>query len=447
MAVWKRNQKGPWQIEFQCPGYGRGRFSISSGTKTKASAESYRKDLVTLYTKGEFEVLDRVKDKTLSLADLKKQMDNGGLRGVLGYVKELERQLHDEASALPMLLDQFLADPSRTARESTFANYRVQIGWLVNWLETKVNGVAPAEGKVRKGPGRRRERISTKHLTTENVSEWLRTVETKPSDRFADKRGRRPNTVNHHRAAVSAWCSWMVTRGILKENPCLESYRAQVVERDAVYLNRKQWPIFREFSIRYDEGRIMRWERDPKQDPARPYPCTLYWEFLAATGATTYNEGCVVQMSNIFLDESPASPSVRVWLGGTKTENRPRDVYISRSLAERMRDYAEQYSRPHFEPVFPWGKNEAFYVWTCIKKSLLAAGHTWIKPVRPYDLRHTYAVTMVQGDPERNLPGVDLVTLMNLMGHKEITTTMIYAKHVGDYARRGCMILHEVLGL
>lgn len=39
--------------------------------------------------------------------------------------------------------------------------------------------------------------------------------------------------------------------------------------------------------------------------------------------------------------------------------------------------------------------------------------------MRVYDLRHTYAVNMIVGDRENGIPGVDIVTLMGLMGHKD----------------------------
>jgi integrase len=103
--------------------------------------------------------------------------------------------------------------------------------------------------------------------------------------------------------------------------------------------------------------------------------------------------------------------------------------------------------RSYQEPIFPFRKNEVTHVWRGVKSLLMEEGHTWIEPVRVYDLRHTYAVTMIVGDRENGVSGIDLPALQNLMGHRRIATTMIYARHKGDHARDACMLLHRVMGL
>jgi integrase/recombinase XerC len=239
----------------------------------------------------------------------------------------------------------------------------------------------------------------------------------------------------------------MVEKGVLQENPCTDSYKAKEMKNDPVYLTRKQWPVVREAIMRYDANRVARWKESPMEDHTRAYPGPLIFDFLVATGATSYNEGCAVRVADVKIDESPGSPTVRVWLPGTKTFARPRSVWISRALAERLLAFARAHGRGHLQPIFPFGKNQVFHVWKGVKELLMKEGHTWIEPVRVYDLRHTYAVNMIVGDLERGIPGVDIVTLQNLMGHKRIETTMIYARHKGDHAKEGCMVLHQVMGL
>lgn len=434
-----------YQIEFQCPGYGRGRWKCSTGTTSKSIAQTYEAKLRELYQEGQFKALDWVRDKKLPLAKLRSL---SGVREVIQYIEREERKAREDASELTRLLAEFIADPNRTAADSTYANYDTQAGWYIRWMDERLNGPTPAASTSRRGPVKKQVPVTAMHLTTENISKWLRVVEEAPSERYADKRGRKPKTVMHHRAAVSAFCSFLIKKGILESNPAEESYQPKVPKTDPVYMNRRQWPVFRKYSLEYDADRVARWELLPKEDHTRPYPCTLFWDFLVATGATTYNEGCRVRMADVYLSEEPNAPDVRVWLAGTKSDNRPRDVFISRDLALRLAEFAKTHGRGTFEPIFPWGKNEGHHAWTQIKKAMMQDGHDFIKPMKAYDLRHTYAVNMIQGDPERNIPGVDIVTLARLMGHGDnIQTTMIYAKHFGDYARRGCMVLHRVLGL
>jgi hypothetical protein len=100
--------------------------------------------------------------------------------------------------------------------------------------------------------------------------------------------------VNHHRAAVSSFCGWLVKQGVIRENPCVGAYRSTEVIGDPVYLTRTQWPVVREAIARYTEHRVARWEAEPNEDHTRAYPDGLYFDFLVATGATSYNEGCTV---------------------------------------------------------------------------------------------------------------------------------------------------------
>ena len=66
-----------------------------------------------------------------------------------------------------------------------------------------------------------------------------------------------------------------------------------------------------------------------------------------------------------------------------------------------------------------------------IKKALAnACGKAGLKGVSPHTLRHTFASHLV-------MSGVDLRTVQRLMGHKSITTTMMYAHLTEDHLARG----------
>jgi integrase len=388
-----------------------------------------------LYQAGEFEALDAVKRREIGLPLLKSLMDRGGVPAVVQHMKERARQKEERSVDLLPLLHEWINLPTQNASASTLNDYRNFITRFVTWCDER-----RAQAK-----GRRSAKIpattTLKDLTREAISQWVRDLEKTRVERYSDRRMFSTKTVVTHRAALSSFCSWLVTKGLLASNPCEKAYRPKIPKSDPVYMNRKQWRLFLEESEAYDRERA-------EEMAVRPFADTTFWIFLVATGATTYTEGCIVRPADIHVDEDPSSPMVRVYLKGTKTVNRTRDVWISRSVADRVLAWARHYGRGHFEHIFHFKTSCGYHFFRVVCERLVAKGYPDFDAFSPYTLRHTYAVSMIQGDPERNIPGVDIVTLARLMGHGDnIETTMIYAKHVGDYAARGCKVMHEALGI
>lgn len=431
----KDQAKNYHQIRFRTPGWQTGRFEMSSGSTDRKTMEAYRTKLQSLYTEGRFDVLEAVKARRISLPILKNVMDEKGAAGAVAHLKELDRQRTERSVDVAPLLEEFLADPNREVSETTTVLYRDQISAFVVFVDLEVNG--PRDGKKAKAEAQR-EPVTLRHLTTEWVAKWVRHLEKRPSVRYPKKVTLATRTVIHHRASLSAFCTWLVARHHLHANPVQGAYKPKMAKEDPVYMTRTQWSMFRAESEAYDRGR----------EYPRQLPDSLWWRFLVATGATTYNEGGTVTMRDIHLEEGASLPVVRVWLGGTKSGNRQRSLWIARPLAEEIAAYAKRWGRRYNEPVFPFNRWEGHHWFEKVCDRLVKKGHAEFDEFSPYALRHTFAVHMIQGDPERNIPGVDIVTLARLMGHGDnIQTTMIYARHVADHAARGCQVLHETLGL
>lgn len=431
----REQTKNYHQIRFRTPGWESGRFEMSSGSTDRKVMEGYRTKLQSLYQEGRFDVLAAVKARRISLPTLKQVMDEQGVAGAVAHLRELDRQRMERSVDLAPLLKQYLEDPNRTALDTTLVLYKDQIEAFIAYVDGEINGAA--EGKKAK-PTEHREPVTLRHLTRDWVSKWVRHLEHRPSVRYPKKGRLATKTVVHHRASLSAFATWLVEKGHLESNPVQSSYRPKLVKQEPRYMTREQWQLFRAESESYDRERQL----------DRQLPDTLWYRWLVATGATTFNEGCRATTRDIHLKESAKNSMAAVWLGGTKSGNRQRVVFIARSLADEVIAYAKRWDRRYNEPIFPFVRWQGHHFFHKICMRLVKNGYPEFEDFSPYDLRHTYAVHMIQGDPENGIPGVDIVTLARLMGHGDnIQTTMIYARHVGDYAARGCAVLHETLGL
>jgi integrase len=423
-----------YQLEFRTPGWEQDRFSMSSGVQNKKVRDDYLSKLRRVFQRGEFELLKAVKDRKIALAVFASWIDQGGIEFAAQQWRTLQAAQAAISPELIPLLAEFIADPNAKASKKTLNDYERQVTAFIDFAHAELNKLGTKEAI----PEGKREPVRLEHFVRDRVSKWVRHLEEAGSHRYVAKDQLSTRTVVHHRASLSAFGSWLAEEGHLEVNPVTKSYRPKVVAGDPKYMTKGMWALFRAESEVYDVERKL----------SAPAPDTLFWKFLVATGATTYNEGCAVQPAHIHIDQDPSSRMVRVWLPGTKTTNRPRSVWIPRSLAEELLGRAKHWKRGHQEPIFQFDRNDGYYVFTQIVKRLVRKGHNAFTGFNPYTLRHTYAVAMITGDPERGIPGVDIVTLARLLGHGDnIGTTMIYARHVADHAARGSMNMASTMGL
>ena len=120
-------------------------------------------------------------------------------------------------------------------------------------------------------------------------------------------------------------------------------------------------------------------------------------------------------------------PGRRIFIKTTKNRQ-PRVVWISDDLMGILQDLTPGVGR-----LFPWGLRQVSkrFQQICIRVGIKA---------RLHDLRHTYGSYLA-------MEGVDLLTIKNLMGHRDIKSTQIYAHLSSDHKAQAQTKLANALNL
>jgi site-specific recombinase XerD len=128
----------------------------------------------------------------------------------------------------------------------------------------------------------------------------------------------------------------------------------------------------------------------------------------------------------------------RIIIRSSKSKNF-RAIPMNKDVEKTLKWLKGNYIPPHTNELYPRKDNQMEYV-ICneeglpvhsIKNALAnACRKAGLKGVSPHTLRHTFASHLI-------MSGVDLRTVQRLLGHKNISTTMMYAHLTEDHLARG----------
>lgn len=427
---------GNYVIDLSVPGWRTGRFKKSSGVTSKKIAETYEADVRELIRSGAFDCLDAVADGKLTFPKLR-ELRPQGLPTVREHLEELNRVRTATEQSLEQLIPRFQERRRHEIGQKTLRIYLTHIRRYGVWVEKVLELGRPA---------------TIEHLSSALVRRWRDDLVSKALEREREKgtdepalhrkRGRKRATANRHLNALGAFCTYLVDEDILRQNPVgglRFTNENPSRESELRYMTPAEYQRLRAESLQYD--------LENPETEGEPRANTLFWDFLVSTGATTYSEGCWLLRRNVHIEEEHPHEMVRISLTGTKSQYRSRDVFVPRILARRLEKHAEFHGIALGDRLFPFDYDGYLAVFRIITDRLVANGHTRMARFSPYDLRHTFAVAAVKGDPKAGRAGVDLPTLQRLMGHNNIQTTMIYAKHRSELAQYGCWLAADRLGL
>lgn len=205
-----------------------------------------------------------------------------------------------------------------------------------------------------------------------------------------------PSTVNRDLACLRRILSFALQLDLLLTTP--------FVRRKVRFLKERG----RERILTFDEERrYLKVARNPLRDVAA----------LMLEMGLRPEEVCLIRRENVHLATVP--PFLHV--PGGKTKNAKRDVVVTERAAETLKRRVNQAKG---EYIFPLRVGRGFD-WSRPMRELHPAHYQALEEseIQPrfqiYDLRHTYGTRAIES-------GTDPLTLMRLMGHQDLKTTMRY---------------------
>jgi len=324
------------------------------------------------------------------------------------------------------------------------------------WIDTYVKGQ-----RVRRkiGPDKRTAELAEKDLQVRAAQgKWLgieqpkRVTFSEFCKEFRSKQtGKAPNTVLSYERACGYLEDFMGRRYLSDIRPRhVEDYqqeRAKVADFGTVNLELAQLKAILNAAVRWgylmeNPAKGVRPLRLPEKEPpfmtrdqvARLYPACTGWlhTFVALALNTGLRLSEILALKWEDIDLRNRVVKVRSDEEFTTKGKRNRMVPINDFLAGVLSRVSRHITSPFVIYNKGGASPKACKVWSRFKYALKQAG---LPHFRVHDLRHTYGTTLAAN-------GVDVVTIMKLMGHSDIKTTMRYLHSAPDRLKWAAENLH-----
>jgi site-specific recombinase XerD len=446
------------RLRLKLPGWRAGELLMRVGTANKTTYNKWRDLVRNAYKQSYFDVLDAVADKRITLAKATELSDVGGLLAVRRHLEELAANAEKEAAAksaeatFTQWFDEFIEQqPRKRTSPEQHAKIRrhseLFLDYLVERHEFSSRDEVPAALWTADNLARYvTHYINTQHAATRKrlEAEWAAMddppTEVDQKEELRKDLARKAVTANRHVNGVGAFSQFLLSKNPspiacdpAKGNRISTKQEQQHREDDYRSLSVEQWRGLRKWSVVLDS-------EDPRERGTKR-PDTLWYDWLVASGATTYTEGTRLRVKNI-LDDQERDGMVPVQLVGSKAAARRRKVDIPRKLADRLIARAKERRVGPNRAIFPFTARRGSNAWAQLLELIAQRDpvlHARIHDVTPYALRHTFAVMALRN-------GADIYQLKRLMGHANITTTEIYLKHAAP-PRKALARMARHLGL
>ncbi len=275
--------------------------------------------------------------------------------------------------------DEFDKDMQRQGKSPiTRRGYQADLKDFSQWVETTYG-----------------EKFAVSNITRDDVRTYLAHLST--------VRKAKPATVNRKLAALSTFCRWAVSAGMLKDDPTANIKGVKQVKTPPKALERA------------DLNRLVR----KAQQSGRPLHAAVV-VLLANTGLRA-GELCALTMSDVVI--KPRSGKVIVRSGkGAKYREVPLNAETRQAVGQYLTGRLNPASPKQADRLFIGQRGEALAeggVWRIVAKYARQAG---VEDVSPHVLRHTFATLLLREHD------TDLVTVADLLGHENVNTTARYTR-------------------